>query len=124
MKADGKYAVELDGYRMVLSEEKQARLAANGVQEQEVTLGIRPEHLTLAEEGVAAQIDVSEMMGSSIHLHVRAMDQDVVMIVSTMNMTGAETAELIANRGKQIRFSFGGNNCHVFSKETGINLEA
>jgi hypothetical protein len=39
-----------------------------------------------------------------------------------MNMTPAEVSELCS--GKAISFDFGGNNCHVFSKETGINLEA
>jgi len=120
--AHGHYAVELDGHQVVLSEEKQARLAANDVAEQEIKLGIRPEHITLENAGIAATVDVSEMMGSSIHLHVTSVGQDVIIVVSTMNMTGAEIAEL--KMGKQVAFNFGGNNCHVFSKETGINLEA
>ena len=62
------------------------------------------------------------MMGSSIHLHVTAVGQDVVMVVNTMNMTGADIAEM-AN-GKALKFGFGGNNCHIFGKESGINLEA
>jgi hypothetical protein len=44
------------------------------------------------------------------------------MVVSTMNMTGAEVAAL-AN-GSPISYSFAGHVCHVFNKETGINLEA
>ena len=122
VKVDGKYAVELDGTTVVLSEEKQAALAANNVAEQEVKLGIRPEHITLEDTGVAATIDVSEMMGSSVHLHVTAVGQDVVVVVNTMNMTGAEVAAL--KSGVAVKFGFGGNNCHVFNKETGINLEA
>jgi hypothetical protein len=39
-----------------------------------------------------------------------------------MNMTGAEVAAL--SMGTAVNFSFPGNCCHVFSKETGINLEA
>ena len=50
------------------------------------------------------------------------MGRDVVMVVSTMNMTGAEVAAL-AN-GKPVNYNFAGHVCHVFSKETGINLEA
>ena len=121
-KVDGKYAVELDGYTVVLSDEKQEKLSANNVAEQEIKLGVRPEHITLEAAGVNAQVDVSEMMGSSIHLHVSACGQDVVVIVNTMNMTGSEIAEL--KTGKAVNFAFGGNNCHVFNKETGINLEA
>jgi hypothetical protein len=39
-----------------------------------------------------------------------------------MNMTGAEVAALTA--GTEVKFNFSGNVCHVFNKETGINLEA
>ena len=119
---NGKYAVELDGSQFPLSDEKQARLQANNVPEQEILLGVRPEHITLESSGIAATVDVSEMMGSSVHLHVTAVQQDVIIVVNTMNMTGAEVAEL--KGGKAVHFSFGGNNCHLFSKETQINLEA
>ena len=122
IKVDGTYAVSMGGHTVVLSEEKQAKLAANNVGEQEVVFGIRPEHMNLSTEGVDGIIDVQEMMGSSIHLHVNAVGQDVVMIISTMNMTSAEVSALVG--GKDLTFAFGGNNCHVFSKETGINLEA
>jgi hypothetical protein len=39
-----------------------------------------------------------------------------------MNMTGAEVAALTS--GSDVQFSFPGHVCHVFNKETGINLEA
>ena len=122
VKNGDRYAVELGGVTIELSEEKQAKLKANNVAEQEITLGVRPEHISLADDGVAAKIDVHEMMGSSIHLHLNTMGRDIIVIVSTMNMTGAEIAALSA--GSDIKFIFGGNVCHVFSKDTGINLEA
>jgi len=121
VKSNGKYAVELGGQSIELSAEKQAALTKNDVAEQDIRLGVRPEHITL-EPGFVGKVDVSEMMGSSVHLHVSALDQDVVMVVSTMNMTGAEVAAL--NNGSTVNFSFPGHVCHVFSKETGINLEA
>ncbi len=122
VKVDGKYAVELYGNTVVLSEEKQARLAANNVEEQEVVFGLRPEHITLEETGITGKIDVHELMGSTIHLHVQVEGKDIVLVVSTMNMTGAEVAAL--NSGKEVTFNYGGNVCHVFNKETGVNLEA
>ena len=122
VKQNGKYAVKLDNVTVELSEEKQARLNANKVAEQDVVLGVRPEHIELANEGIHAKVDVSEMMGSTVHLHVTAMGRDVVLVVSTMNMTGAEVAAL--SQGSNVKFSFGGNVCHVFNKETGVNLEA
>ncbi|MBR2048243.1 MAG: sn-glycerol-3-phosphate ABC transporter ATP-binding protein UgpC [Oscillospiraceae bacterium] len=122
VKEGGKYAVTVGGQTVVLSEDKQAALAKNNVQPQDIVLGVRPEHITLDKTGFTGKVDVSEMMGSSVHLHVTSMGRDVVMVVSTMNMTGAEVAAL-AN-GNTVNFTFPGHVCHVFNKETGINLEA
>ena len=122
-KVDGKYAAVLGDYTVILPEDKQAALAANNVEEQEITLGVRPEHIGLSEtEGVEAKIEVSEMMGSSVHLHVDSNGKDIVIVVSTMNMTGEEISAMRA--GTMIRFAYSGSVCHVFNKETGINLEA
>ena len=122
VKNDGKYAVEIGGISVELSEEKQKKLTRNNVPEQKVVLGVRPEHIELSDSGIDAKVDVSEMMGSSVHLHVTALGQDVVLVVSTMNMTGAEVAAL--SMGSSVKFNFPGHVCHVFSKETEINLEA
>ena len=122
VKKNGKYCVEVDGETVELSEEKQAKLAANNVAEQDVTLGVRPEHIQLADTGIAAKVDVSEMMGSAVHLHVSACGKDVVIVVQTMDMTGHELASF--TMGAAVHFTFNGNVAHVFSKETGVNLEA
>ncbi|MBO5837232.1 MAG: ATP-binding cassette domain-containing protein, partial [Oscillospiraceae bacterium] len=122
VKVDGKYAVELAGHTVIVSEEKQAALTANNVEEQAITLGIRPEHLVLDNNGIEAKIEVNELMGSSVHLHVNIAGRDTIVIVNTMDMTGAEVAALSA--GSMVKIGFTGNNCHVFNKETGINLEA
>ena len=121
LKEDGKYAIELHGHKVVLSEEKQAALAANNVAEQEITLGVRPEHIVVGEAGIDAKIDVHEMMGSSVHLHLNTYGKDIVAVVSTMDMTEAEVAGM--KSGTALSYTFGGHNCHVFNKETGINLE-
>ena len=122
IKVDGKYAVELHGHKIVLSEEKQAALTANNVAEQDITLGVRPEHIVVGEAGINAKIDVHEMMGSSVHLHLNTYGKDIVAVVSTMDMTEAEVAGM--KSGTDVNYTFGGHNCHVFNKETGINLEA
>ena len=113
----GKYFVKLGGYRVELSAEKEARLREKGVKSQAVTLGVRPDHTDLAEEGVAAAVDVSEMMGSSVHLHVTAEGRDVIIIVPTQDM------QHIPAMGDELHFTFKGNVAHVFSKEDDKNLE-
>ena len=123
LKKDGKYAVSMHDYVVELSAEKQAKLAANKVEEQEIVLGVRPEHISIADPvGVEGTIDVHELMGSSVHLHLDSYGKDVVVVVSTMDMSEADVAKL--KSGSIVQFSFGGHNCHVFNKETGINLEA
>ena len=114
----GKYFVELGGEKVELSEEKEQRLAANGVRSRDVTLGIRPEHTKLKDSGVAAKVDVSEMMGSSVHLHVTAEGRDVIIIVPTTEML-ADSYKM----GDEVKFSFSGAVAHVFDKETEKNLE-
>ena len=112
-----KFFVEIGGVKIELDKEKEARLLANDVQAQEVTLGVRPEHTVVADEGIAATVDVSEMMGSSVHLHVNAAGKDVIMIVPTIDVKGHYAM------GDTVHFTFNGSVAHVFSKETEKNLE-
>ena len=81
-----KYYVELDGVKIELSPEKEAKMAAKGVEAQKVTIGVRPEHMELTQrEGqmIQATVDVSEMMGSHINVHIRVQEKEGVMIVDT-----------------------------------------
>ena len=115
------YFVTVDGYRTALSAEKCAALKAKGVAAQEVTLGVRPEHIALAADGLAGTVDVSEMMGSAVHLHTTAAGKDVVVIVQLMDIAGSE--ESIMKIGTPVHLKFDGSVCHVFDKESGKNLE-
>ena len=62
---------------------------------------------------------MSEMMGSSIHLHVNVDGKDTIIIVQTMNQAGVADLE----SGAEIAFTFSGNAVHLFSKEDEKNLE-
>ncbi len=118
LKREGNnYFVELSGVKVQLDEKKTARLLKNNVQSQPITLGVRPEHTHVSDTGVPAKVDVSEMMGSSVHLHVNADGSDVIIIVPTLDM------ENNYNYGDLVHFTFAGNVAHVFSKETDKNLE-
>ena len=115
---NGKYYVVLADEKVELAPDKQERLRANSVEPQEVTLGVRPEHTNLSPNGgVTGTVDVAEMMGSSVHLHITAEGRDVIIIVPTTDM------EERLSMGDTVRFSFKGNVAHVFSKETDKNLE-
>ena len=122
VKQDGRYAVVLDGMTVVLSDEKQERLAAHGVAAQHVTLGVRPQHISLQGDStmVKARMDVFEMMGSEIHLHATMNGRDMVIIVPTMDISG-DYADAFTI-GKEVEFTFSGSACHVFGSD-GKNLE-
>ena len=117
IKQDGKYAVTVDNITVVLSDDKQARLSDKNVPEQDIILGVRPDHIMLCADGIKGKVDVSELMGSSVHLHVSAEGKDVVVIVPT-NGNAAHFP-----MGSEVNMIFGGNVAHVFSKETEQNLE-
>ena len=117
VRTDDHYYVEAGGFKAELSPEKEARLLKNNVRSQDITLGVRPEHTDLTETGIDATVDVSEMMGSSVHLHVHAEGRDIIIIVPMIDSANPY------NIGDKVHFSFRGNVAHVFSKETEKNLE-
>ncbi len=121
-KDGGKYAVEVGGVKVELSETKQQALAAKNVAAQDITLGVRPSHVVLSDGGnsIEATVDVSEMMGSEVHLHANANGKDVVIIVPTVDLSGNHKDTF--GYGAKIHFTFSGNVCHVFDKD-GKNLE-
>ena len=118
LKREGdKFFVEVGGIKVELSEDKEERLLKNDVQSQPITLGVRPEHTDVAEKGIASTVEVAEMMGSSVHLHLNADGKDVIVIVPTIDMKGSY------KQGDTVHFTFDGKVAHVFSKETDKNLE-
>ncbi|MBQ6560558.1 MAG: sn-glycerol-3-phosphate ABC transporter ATP-binding protein UgpC [Erysipelotrichaceae bacterium] len=116
IKENGKYAVVSDGYKVVLADDKQERLAAKNVEEQDIILGVRPDHIVLGDKGIKGKVDVSELMGPSCHLHMTVGDKDVIAIVPT-------EGKAVDYMGKEVTLSFNGSVCHVFSKENEMNLE-
>lgn len=115
-----RYYVEVEGARIELSPEKEAKMAARGVQAQKVTVGVRPEHIELADvpgKMISAKIDVSEMMGSQINLHINVNGKEGIIIVDTMSNAG-RTFQM----GEEINFTFAPEVIHVFDTE-GRNLE-
>ena len=69
---------------------------------------------------MSGAVDVSEMMGSEVHLHLNAEGKDTVIIVPTITL-GENAGKFTP--GSTLKFTFGGNVAHVFSKETERNLE-
>ena len=118
---DGKYVINLLGAKIVPSEEKQQNLKKHDVKPMDIIVGARPEHITLKEvEGAMMEgsVDVSEMMGSSVHIHLNTGNHDSIIIVPTLDL-GNQPLSI----GSKVRFTFAPNVVHMFDKETGKNLE-
>ena len=121
LKENGRFWAQVGTYRVQLSDEKQERLFAADVQPQQVTVGVRPEHLQLAKAGIPAELGVREMMGSSVHLHLTVMEQDVVAVVSGMDDSGHFMNDIPASG--QVFLAFHGNAVHLFDPASENNLE-
>jgi len=122
--ADG-YCVRIGDVRFALNDAQQQALKDNGVEPQKIVLGIRPEHISLcaADEPIPhlkAVVDVCEMMGSSMHLHVNADGKDVVIVLQTVDLPLEKRAGF--EYGESISFVFDSDLMHLFSAETQNNL--
>ena len=116
---NGDYYVEIDKYKIRLSDEKQERLKRNNIEQQRVTLGVRPDHISVQNGvgiGVVGLVEVSELMGPSVHLHLNVSGNDVIVIVPTLG-------GVVDFVGKNIKIQFSGDLVNLFSKENEKNLE-
>ncbi len=119
----GQYSVSVGGCKVALSGEKQKNLSARKVSAQEIVLGVRPSPMVLAKapgHTLADTVEVSQMMGSEVHFHANAEGKDVVVIVPTMDPSGAHIDTF--HPGDKLNLTFSGNVCHIFGQD-GKNLE-
>ena len=114
--ADG-YTLTVMGRTVPLTPEQSAKLANAGTESRSVTVGVRPVHITLGENGIGAEVDVSELMGSELHLHLTADGQDIVAVIPTANIDPGAYA-----RHTAVQFGFDAKLVHLFDPETEENL--
>ncbi len=122
IKENDKYSVKLEDAVIPLSDEKNKNLLANNVDSQNVTIGVRPEHIVLDNQPgrmIKGVVDVSEMMGSSVHLHIQTCGKDSIIIVPTLELKNSDEF----NAGHEIEFTFNNSVIHLFDEESGKNLE-
>ena len=85
-----------------------------------IVLGIRPVNIDVGvpnDKLFEAKIDVSEMMGSEMHLHINASGKDVIGIIQTAGLN----LDTVRN-GIEISFEFDPSLAHLFNRETEENL--
>jgi multiple sugar transport system ATP-binding protein len=79
----------------------------------EVTYGIRPEHLSVGDKGIAGTVAVVEPTGSETHVVLRSGGRDVV----------AMFRDRVAFRpGDQLTFAPDAEKVHLFDRASGVRL--
>ncbi len=117
------YALAVNGAKIALSERMQKALAEKDTPAGNVIVGCRPEHLILKAPGpdtMQASVDVSEMMGSEIHLHLSCFGKDVVVRVPTTELDASQRGGLAY--GTEVSLTFPEELIHLFNPETEENL--
>ena len=116
-----RYFLNVQGVCIALPPEKQENLKRNNVMPSEITAGVRPEHIVLNDAGeFSGTADISEMLGSNINLHVKSLNTEMIIAVQTMNLMRPNKNFV---HGEEISYMLDGRYIHLFSRETGKNLE-
>ena len=123
LKENGKYYVNPFGVKIEVDGEKGRELARRNVPAGEILLGVRPEHITLAPkgQGIATRLEVNEMMGSELHLHVYTEDETRLIVrVPTIGLSPEQRKNMVY--GAPLNITFEGKVMHFFDPKTEKNL--
>lgn len=110
------YYILFNGHTINLSKEYTDKLKSNNVKSQPITLGVRPECITITEktsDSYEVNVDVSELMGNEMLIHSKINDNKIIL--------RSETRYDIKTDDK-INISFKWDKVHMFDSKTGINL--
>ena len=120
-KEGSSYTVDVMGKTYTLTDKQCEALDAAETGDIPVTIGVRPVNMTVSQdesaEGIPATVEVFEMMGSEVHIHMNADGSDVIAVV--------QTSALGDDRIKakdRIKFDFDPGQMHLFDKTTGENM--
>jgi multiple sugar transport system ATP-binding protein len=111
----GTASVEADGIRLQLGEAGSVLLPGQQLQgaAREVTLGVRPEHFTVApqEQGLRAVVDQVEHLGDCDIAYARLAGREEV---ATVKLPASQTQ---LSRGDAVWLRPDAQNCHLFDRE-------
>ena len=123
------YSVEYNGERFSLTENAINILSEKNAASQDITLGVRPEHITLVmdenekQSGVSyieTDLSVCEMMGSELHLHIMIEGNKYIVRIPTLGISDDELDRY--SQEQKLWITFPPETLHLFSKETQKNL--
>ena len=113
---NGKYAAVIRGVKYELDEFQQKALKARNQKPCNIVCGIRPQHITVGKGELSATVEVSELLGSEYNIHARSGNDEVVMVIPTVDLTTD------VSMGANVHFTTQPKLIQLFDKETGNNL--
>ena len=125
VKGAGGYEVEILGAKIPLNEDQNAVLSKKSIGSREIILGVRPEHTTVlfdqTENAIECTINVNEMMGSELHLHLNSANDDRIIVrLPTVDLTKEQRESL--SFGNKMYITFPAKVMHLFDPETERSL--
>ncbi len=124
-KAGDAYCVNILGVKIPLNADQNAVLNRKKIGSQKIILGVRPEHTTVLfdqmENAIPCRINVNEMMGSELHLHLSSEHDDRIIVrLPTMDLTPEQRSSLAY--GNRMYITFPAKAMHLFDPETERSL--
>ena len=125
IKGANGYSVQILGTEIPLNADQNAVLSRKGIGSQGIILGVRPEHTTVLldtkENAIECTINVNEMMGSELHLHLSSQNDDKIIVrLPTVDLTNEQRAGL--SYGNKLYITFPAKVMHLFDPESEKNL--
>ena len=116
-----KYTIKLHDLSIPLDTKRNELFAQKNIQSQPLIIGIRPEHLSMTQSRdykIDATANVTELMGSSLHVHYKLAEENGVAVVPTEEMEEGASYQ----QGERYPFYFQSEALHLFNEE-GNNIE-
>lgn len=101
--------LELLETKIDIPQEKGTLLKEKGYVDKTVIVGIRPEHISLCENGINSTVEITEMLGSETCLHLKAGNSPLIAKVSP---------DLKIKTGDKTKVSININKIHLFDEES------
>ena len=111
------YYVEFLGRSVRLPEEKQAAAREMQLGDMDVVVGTRPVHIQLSDSGFAAKVDVSEMLGSELYVHLKVGGDELISVVPTL-----ELGDRRLMPGDTVHFDIRPDMLHIFDAQSEKNV--
>ena len=125
LREGDRYFVTPCGAKIEVTGEKGQLLNEKNAKDRDNLLGVRPEHMKLSFDAtpdtIPARLEVNEMMGSELHLHVFTEDGTRWIVrVPTIDLTSEQRKSLV--NGAEVYITFEGKVMHFFDPTTEKNL--